>query len=321
MSLKYIRSNIAAETGFHPDTSVDDKEYLDNQINQVSLDLFNSLDLVGSLFEIVAFFTDFEERLISVPSYVGDIRAGKYYDCPAQITLRDIRPRYGTDSWANQIIDFREVGVSTLAISNTEYSSLIFSLPEGEVEAEDLIITIIGETPVASMVEEQLTLVAGQNSVTSVNNWVGAPKIISKNRVNLYDILVTDINETELAVIPNSELKSFYAIWQVQDDSVINSVTSNSMEILYKQKYTLLVNDGDEFLNGRYDEVIIWKFLDEYWSRQDGKEKLAEGARLKWMSKMAGVNRNKPKGKKVELQTVANKFYSMFGWGAGNYRR
>jgi len=316
MSLKYIRSNIAAETGFHPDSSADDKEYLDNQVNQVALDLFNALDLVGSLFETIAFFTDFEERLISVPSYVGDIRAGKYYDCPAQITLRDIRPRFGTEGYGTQIIDFREVGVSTLAVSNTEYSSLIFSLPEGEVETEDLVITIVGETPVASQIEEQLTLVAGQNSVTSVNNWVGAPKIISKNMVNLFDILVTDINDTELAVIPNSETKSLYSIWQVQDDSVISAVTQNSMEILYKQKYVLLVNDGDEFLNGKYDEIIIWKFLDEYWSKQDGKTGLAEGARLKWMSKMAAVNRNKAKGKKVELQTVPNRYYGLFSWGA-----
>lgn len=321
MSLKYIRSNLAAECGFHPDSSANDKEYLDNQINQVAIDLNNGLDLVGSLFEIIAFFTDFEERLISVPAYVGNIRAGKYYDCPAQITLRDIRPRYSTDGWSNSIIDYREVGVSTLAISNTEYSKLIFSLPEGEVETEDLIFTIIGETPVASQVEETLTLVAGSNSVTSVNNWVGAPKIISKNRVNSYDVTITDINETELAIIPNSELKSFYSIWQVQDDSVINAVTCNSMEILYKQKYVLLVNDGDEFLNGKYDEVIIWKFLDEYWSKQDGKENMAEGARLKWMSKMAGVNRNSPKGKKVELQTIPNKFYSMFSWSAVNFRR
>jgi hypothetical protein len=312
MSLKNIRSNIAAEAGYHPDSSSDDLVYLNNQINQIAYEVYTAQDLVGSLFEIIAFFTDFTEKLISTPWYVGEIRAGKYYDTPRTITLRDIRPRFGTDGWTVQLFDFREVGTSTFAISNTEYSTLTFSLPEGEVETEDIIITIVGETPVASQVEEQIVLIAGQNSVSSANNWIGAPKVIEKNRTNLFDITITNINSLELGIIPNGELRSLYAIWQVQDDSLISILTTNSMEILYKEKYRQLVNDYDEFLNGRYDEVIIWKFLDEYWSKQDGKKDLAEGAALKWMSKLAGVNKNKSKGKKIELQTVPNKFYGLF---------
>ena len=318
MSLKYIRSSIAAETGFHPDTSNDDLDYLNSQINQVAIELHDTTDLVGSLFETVAFFTDFTEKLISTPWYVGDIRGARYYDCPQQVSLRDIRPRFGTDGWGIQLFDFREVGTSSLAIQTTEFSSLVFSLPEGEVSEKDLTITIVGQTPVAINVEEQLLLAAGQNSVTSSNNWIEAPRVIEKSTLNNFDILIADINETELGILPNSELRSQYSVWQVMDDNMLSIINSNSIEILYKEKYRQLINDYDEFLAGRYDEVLIWKFLDEYWSKQEGKEKLAENARIRWAGKLGVVNKNKSKGKKVMLQTVPNKFYGLF---SSNYYR
>ena len=286
--------------------------YLNSQINQVATELYDIHDLVGSLFETIAFLTDYTERLISTPWYVGDIRGARYYDCPRQVSLRDIRPRFGTDGWGIQLFDFREVGTSSLAIQPTEWSSLVFSLPEGEVSEKNLTITIVGQTPVASSVEEQLLLAAGQNNVTSSNNWIEAPRVIEKSALNKFDILITDINGVELGVIPNSELRSQYSIWQVMDDSMISVVNTNSLEILYKEKFQPLVNDYDEFLAGRYDEILIWKFLDEYWSKQEGKDVLSEQARARWIGKLGVVNRNKSKGKKVMLQTVPNQYYGLF---------
>lgn len=312
MSLKSIRASIAAEAGYHPDSSTDDKAYLNSQINQVASELYSQHDLTGSLAEVIAFFTDFTEKLISTPWYVATIRASRYYDCPMGITLRDIRPRYATDGWSNQLFDYREIGTSSLAIQLSEWSSLVFSLPEGEVSEKDIIISVVGQTPVASQVEEQVTLVAGQNSVTTVNNWIEAPRVIEKNTTNNFDILVADVNENELAIIPNSELQSRYTIWQVQDDSFVNVAVWNSMEILYKERFRPLVNDYDEFLSGKYDEVLIWKFLDEYWSKQEGKGDLAIGANARWVAKLGFVNQDKGKGKKIELQTVPNKFYGLF---------
>lgn len=312
MSLKNIRASVASELGFHPDTSTEDKSYLDAQINQIALDIFNEHDLVGSLFETIGFLTDYTEKLISLPSYVGDVRGIRYYGTPYFQTLRDIRPRYGTEGWGFQLFDFREIGTSTLWVDNNEWSSLVFSLPEGEVSEKNITISIVGATPLASQVEEKLTLATGQNSVTSVNNWIETPRVIEKNAPNNFDILVSDINGIELALIPNSELKSLYSIWQVMDDSFISITSAQSFEVLYKERYKLLVNDYDEFLTGKYDEVIIWKFLAEYWGKQEGKETLAENAVIAYNMKMSNVNKNKAKGKKVELQTVPNKFYGLF---------
>lgn len=312
MSLKSLRSSIAAECGFHPDTSEDDKAYLDARINKLAEDFYNLHDLPGSLKEIIGFLTDLTERLVSLPHYVGDLRATRYYDCPFKIELRDIRPRYATDGWTTQLLDYREIGTSTLWVDNVEWSGLVFSLPEGEVSEKDLVITIVGATPVASNVEERVTLLTGENSVSSVNNWIEAPRVIEKNAPNNFDILVADINGIELALIPNNELLSTYSIWQVNDDSFQTIGIGNSLEFLYKEKYRYLVNDYDEFLGSKFDEALKWKFLAEYWGAQEGKEVQAQNAMLAFSGKTSALNKNKSRGKKIELQTVPNKFYNLF---------
>lgn len=311
MSLKLIRAKIAAETGFHPESSDDDKNYLNLEINNIANDLYSEHDLVGSLKEIIIFF-ELTAKLVSLPSYVGEVRASRYYDSPFILTLRDIRPRYSSSGFTKQILDPREIGVSTLFNQITNASVLKFSLPEGEVESTDLEIDIIGATPVSTNIQEKLILIAGQNTITSINNWVEAPTSILKNRYNSFDILVTDIEDNELALIPNSELNSRYKVFQVRDDNLIGQISANSLEVLYKEAFIPLVNDNDEFLKSIYDEVLFWKFLYEYWSKQEGKESLAESAREMLVTKFGIKNRDNQKGKKSEMQYVDNKFYSLF---------
>jgi hypothetical protein len=318
MSLESIRNSIAADCGYHPDSSDEDKQLLNREINEIAFDVFHKNDLVGSIWELIAFY-DVASHLISLPWYVGDVRGGRYYDTPAQITLRDIRPRYSTQGFSMNIMDFREVGVSSLWIQPENYSNLTFSYPEGEVEDFDLTIAVVGETPVASNKEEQLVITAGQSSATTANNFIGAPRIIQKARANSFDITVTDVEENELAIIPNGELKSQYGIWQVADDNIGSTLAPlNAIELLYKERYRKMVNDYDSILNERYDDVIKWKFMEEYYSKQEGKELMVEKARMHWIEKMGGQNHSKAKGKKAELQTVPNKFYNMF---RPSYRR
>ena len=311
MSLKNIRASIAADTGYHPDSSVEDKQYLDAQINNVVENLYNAQDLPNSLFEIITFY-DQDAKLVSLPSYVGHIRGARYYDSPYGITLRDIRPRYATDSYTIQLADFREVGVSSLAIQPDEWSILTFSLPEGEVAEKDIVIAIVGETSVASRIEEQVTIPEGSRSVSSINNWKEAPSVIRKNDTNNHDITVTDINGEELAIIPNHMLASTYSIWQFRDDNLLGQISTNSIEVLYKEKLRPLVNDYDEFLLSKYDDIIAWQFLELYYSKQEGKKELADQARDQWTVGLVDVNRNNARGKKAEEQFVPNKFYGLF---------
>jgi hypothetical protein len=315
MALKFIRDNIAVEAGYHPDSSDEDKTYLNNKINRLVFDLYTVNDLVGSLMEIIVFYDD-TLKLVSFPWYVGDVRGARYYDSPIPITLRDIRPRYATDSYGIQMTDFREVGISSLAVQLEEWSVLKFSLPEGEVADEDIIIGVVGETPTSSNHEEQIVILEGENNATSVSNWINAPRIIQKSKASQFDIIITDSEDNEVAVFPNGELRCQFSIWQVRDDNLIGQISANSLEILYKNRLMPLVNDYDEFLNGKYDDVIIWKFLDEFFSRKEGMESQAAEAKKAWVVKMGQVNNAQAKGKKAELQSVPNKFYSLFNGSA-----
>ena len=320
MSLLDIRTNIDSEAGFNSVNNTDDLVYLNSRINKIAKDLYDKQDLVGSMYELITFW-DNDAKLVSMPTYVGEVRGARYYDSPIEITLRDIRPRYAINTYGIELMDFREVYLSTFAIQLDNYSTLTFSLPEGEVEEVDVSITIIGKTPVASKVQEVLVIVAGESSVESENNWVGAPEIIKKSAANSFDITITDVEDTELAIIPNNALASEYQIWQVRDDNLVGQVASNSIELLFKMKFEPLVNDGDEFLAAKYDDVILWKFLEEFWSKQENKESLVANAQVQWVSKMEAIHGNKEKGKKTEMQFARNKFYSLFADYARGIRR
>jgi hypothetical protein len=311
MSLKSIRTKIASETGYHPDTSDDDKIYLNAQINDSLENLYNSTDLVGSLYEVIVFF-DLDTKLVSLPHYVGNVRGCRYYDSPYLVTLRDIRPRFATDAYGIQLTDFREIGQSTLGVQLTEWSKITFSLPEGEVAEKDITIAVIGETPIASRVEEQIIIHEGENTATTTNNWREAPKVIQKNDVCAMDIFITDVNGRDLGVLPNYLLSPRYLIWQIRDDNMVGQTTINSIEVLYKEKLRPLVNDYDEFLFGKYDDIIAWQFLELYWTKQEGKKELADAARDQWSVGLIDINRSNSVGKKAEAQFVPNKFYGLF---------
>jgi len=311
MSLKSIRTSIAADTGYHPDTSEEDKTYLDNKINEIIGNLYYSQDLIGSMYEVIVFF-DLNTKLVSLPYYIGNVRGCRYYDSPYLVTLRDIRPRFATDAYGIQLTDFREIGQSTLAVQLTEWSKITFLLPEGEVAEKDITIAVIGETPVAQRVEEQVLLAAGQNTVTTVNNWREAPKVIQKNDACAMDIYITDANETDIGILPNFLLSPRYSVWQIRDDNMIGQTTLNSLEILFKEKLRDLVNDYDEFLFGRYDDIVAWQFLDLYWTKQEGKQDLASAARDQWTVGLVDIAKSSAIGKKAESQTVPNKFYGLF---------
>ena len=321
MSLQNIRARIDSEAGFNSVLNEDDKTYLNQRINAIATELYDKQDLVGSMFEVIGFW-DNDTKLVSFPPSVGEVRGAHYYDSPVEITLRDIRPRYATGFYGIQLKDFRELGISSLAVQMDNYSGLSFSLPEGEVAEKDIVITIIGQTPVSTRKQERVTILTGENSVTSTNNWIGAPETIKKLEACEFDITVMDIEETELAIIPNNALLSEYLIFQVRDDNMVGQLSSNSIEILYKKKLEPLVNEGDEFLSGKYDEVILWKFLEEFWSTQEGKEKQVANAQFQYASKLSAINNKKSSGKKIEMQTVPNRFYSLFSrynWGNIKY--
>ena len=315
MALKNIRTDIAVEAGYHPDSSDEDKKYLDNKINRLVYDLYTLNDLVGSLMELIIFYDD-TTKLVSFPWYVGDVRGAKYYDSPIPITLRDIRPRFATDSYGIQMTDFREIGISSLAIQLQEWSVLKFALPDGEVANENIIIGIVGETPVSSNHEEQVVILEGENTASSISNWINAPRIIQKSKASQFDITITDAEDNEVAIFPNGELRCQFSVWQVRDDNLVGQISANSIEILYKTRFMALVNDYDEFLNGKYDDVIVWKFLDEFYSTKEGMESQASEAKKAWVVKMGQINNAQSKGKKAELQSVPNKFYSLFNGSA-----
>ena len=265
MSLKVIRSLVVPIIGLGK-SNLDEIAYVNAKINEAALEVYRTTDHEGSLKEQI-FALDENSQQISLPTYVANIRGMRYYENRSKITLNDMRPRYHTTSWGKTSINYRDKGVLPLKVDITNSSLITLSMPFVE-PAIDFTVSIVGSTPVASRVSEVILFTHGVDTVkTSINSFINVESI-RKSALNSYDITITDVDERELAVIPNSEYLSQYRILQVTSSCSLISY----IEVLYKTRFTPMRNDDDEFQCNACDELIKWKFLEHYYAEQKGEE-------------------------------------------------
>jgi hypothetical protein len=90
----------------------------------------------------------------------------------------------------------------------------------------------------------------------------------TKTTVNNYDVVMFDVDGTQLSYIPNNKLK---AQFQIIDISTAPWFPPNSnplvgwVEVLYKKSLPWFQNDNDEFPANGYDEVWINKIFQLYY--------------------------------------------------------
>lgn len=256
MSLKNILADVVADVG--GSTSNDsEKAIIVKRINDAAEEIYNCEDLSGSLREQV-FDLNTDTQQISLPNYVGEIRGMRYYDARLKITLNDMMPRYhyglGNEVWP---LKYRVLTKSPLATFITNQSVLKVTSPLASLE--NFTVTIVGSTPNSSVVRETLNFSVGDLTKTTVANFETVVSI-TKSSPTTYDLIVSDVEDTELARIPNAALNSEYIIVQVLD---FESTNPNTIEVLYKHRLFPFVNEYDEFPAGSaYDKAIYWKYLE-----------------------------------------------------------
>lgn len=317
MPLKAIIQDFCAHTGININDPIQ-KNFALTIINAAAEDLYTCDDPANCLREQLFMFdttAPTNVRQLTLPYYVGNIRAVRQFNAGLQIQLHDMRPRYATGGWHEQFgpeyLTWRFKGFTPLQRDIINEGPINFVSPV----ANDINfnITITGGNDQRSRFLETVNFPVGATSVSTTNAFsAGRVESIQKDIPTSYDISVTDVNDLELAVIPNSEILTKYQIFQISDFEPIYIGNNQYTEVLYKLRFTPFKNDTDEFPSLGYDKAIYWKSLEHYFSRKEGKENLALLAHQKCTEVMENIGNDSEAGIEKEIDFGQNQYLNMF---------
>jgi hypothetical protein len=269
MSVGYILTNAGKKMGLDPSVE-NERATLLQYLNEAAPELYTQSDLVGSLMEQV--FKVNGDQTLSLPAYVGELRAVREYYSMQTWHINQMRPRYNQFNWQDTWRNFRLLGKRALMATVTNLSKGVISVVE--VETPPIVITLTGPIAGASCISESVTMDSvSKNTVNSFTDYVA----VKKDRVNSFDVTLTDVDGKVLTVIPNNELEAKY---QCVDISLCPwlpasvSTVDNYVEILYKKALNLLTLDSDEFPCLGYDNVLVNKIM-QLWAEEQGKADVA----------------------------------------------
>lgn len=314
MSLKNILLDVSSVLALDI-TSTDERAYHIEKINEAAAELYFANDLPGCLREQIFQVDDSETYQVAFPWYVGKIRAMRFYNnWLGKISPETMKPRYHNTKWGNKgLIRGRVKGLGVpLSRDLQDISYLVFTLKDDQGEAEDVIFNVVGETENSSHVVEAVTIVAGQYTAQTTNNFKSIIKI-EKTDYNDLDCVVTDLNGNEVSFIPNFLLQPFYTVVLIRDDEfaplINNSFPLNTLEVLYKTAFVPFQDVYDEFPCPNCDKIIFWKFAENYYNYKPGSEGKAAVAKGKAQELINQLFANDSLGKSLLLEFGSNSMY------------
>jgi hypothetical protein len=264
MALQYILQQMGNKTGLNPADS-DQRAVLLRFVNEAAIELYQTSDMAGCLEE--QYFKVNSNQTISLPDYVGQIRAMREAETHIAIKLSQMRPRFNQYSWADEWRDWRILGLQTLQTSLKNQS--ILNLTIAAVESTPVVVNITGSSDNSSLVTE--TVVMNELSVNTVNTYNDV-SALTKTTVNQYNVILNDIDGNQLSYIPNNKLKAQFQIVDISTAPWYPPIVSPLLgwvEVLYKKALPWFSNDNDEFPAIGYDNVIVNKCLQLWYEEQN----------------------------------------------------
>ncbi|HTH21693.1 MAG TPA: hypothetical protein VL854_05715 [Nitrososphaeraceae archaeon] len=305
MSLKNILLLTAGPCGVNLTRSAERNDLID-KINEAAEELYNSTDLVFSLREQVF---DIHDKQLTLPYYVGNLRAVRRYNTGEKIVLKDMRPRYFFGEWAKKDqCHWRIKHSSKVCCDFVNASPITYYIPAAETE--DIEVVTVGSTLTAEKLEETVIIKAGDTSAVTVNSWTEHPGLVgvSKNRITKYNVGGRNASMQVVTEIPNSELDANYTIVHVRDNET-NSCPCECFEILYKFKFTRLYNDYDELPAPGYDAAVAWMVRSNYEATREGGEIRAVGFAQKSRDLVKQREEDAHRGISMEIQAAPHRTY------------
>jgi hypothetical protein len=253
MSLQYILKRVASIAGMSTDNA-DQKAFMLDIINEAAQEIYSHKDLPVVLKEVYCKLTNGTK--IALPPFVGEIRAMRSQRWNDKWSLLDMRPRYSAVDWTTKFDKVRIIGEAAIVNEITNASVLTVTVETADPE---LIITVVGETTTSNRSVDAITMDAvsklGVKSFTDIRS-------IKKNKVTDDNVIITDADGNEIALIYADQLESRYMIVDVSDYPTLIDCAGQGifvMEVLYKPRLPRMELDADEFPVMGYDDDIVLK--------------------------------------------------------------
>lgn len=310
MSLKYILRRVSSESGLSElSSNTDQRKRAIDLVNIAAEEIWEMTDLPGCLEEILVLVA--ADFMITLPPYVGEIRAAREKSLMHKWTLNDMRPRYQQEPWKQLWRNWRHKGYRAYQLPITNAAPLLYSI----ATYEDVSIVVTGRTGVSNRVSETITFLSPYPTILGTESFIEIESICDPTgNPRTYDISIQDSQETFIAMLYNNEISTRYILLDVSQYPFGGEAAGGErvMEVMYKRKLRRMANDADTF-NGSddWDNVIVDKVRQLLSEGQEGKEERAilfgQKVRIKAHEKI----KHQEGGLEKEVQFTENPFYGL----------
>lgn len=272
--LSDIRSELVSDFGF-AGSSETDKAYLNKLINDAIDEIYRDNELYLSEREQI-FNVGADKQVITLPSEVDKVLAVRRYESRNKVAQEDMRPRYRSMGWAEPYLGYPYLKwrfKNRSCLKREFLNTAPFTYTINQPVTGGFTLTITGKTATASRIVETITFSDTDISKTGTVPFVEYHSI-QKNTTTTQDVIVTDADGNEMAVLPNNATKVSYPYYQILDRYESISSGSTLVEVLYKLEQPKLVNDTDSFLDDIYDKAVYWKAAAFYFAKKPGDDSL-----------------------------------------------
>src|ERR1017187_2672651 len=139
MSVGYILTNAGNKMGLNPSVP-SNRSVLLRYLNEAAPELYSQADLVGTLMEQT--FKVNGDQTLTLPSYVGELRAIREQASMQVWHLNQMRPRYNQFNWTDMWRNFRLLGKRALMATVTNISKGVITVVS--VETPPIVVTVSG---------------------------------------------------------------------------------------------------------------------------------------------------------------------------------
>jgi len=300
MALAYILTQVGNKIGKNPTLDGDRKVML-RFVQEAARELYAISDMAGCYEE--QYFKVNSNQTISLPDYVGQIRAMREAETLLAIKLSQMRPRFNQIPWPDEYRTWRMLGLQTLQTSLKNQSNLILSV--SQVESPAIIVNISGSNDNSAFVTEIVTMDALTKTTINEYNDVSA---FTKTTVNQYNIILSDIDGNQISYLSNNKLKASFQIVDISTAPWFPPIASPMLgwvEVLYKKALPWFSNDNDEFPAVGYDDCIVNGVL-QLWYEEQGNVQGAMAYQQKKIQSLAAIHEDANRGTDDVVSLVRN---------------
>lgn len=290
-------------------TDLTNRADLLREINFAWDEIWNSDDLPNSLFEITMKAADDDSARITLPFFVGKIRAVKSNN-RERVTLNTPRPYYHDETYTQSPFTHRILGVSPLSKSITNATRLKFTIPVAN--PAQFKVTVIGPDDNAAEVRDQIIFPVGSKEVWTTRQYTDSNSI-TKDILTDWNVRILGANGEDFGVIPNLDFAARNTVVQISDKCNKCCTSCYCFDVLYKKTTPVLYYDEQMV---PYPDVLMVKTLEWITLPKDGQERKAVLYSDK--TKQLRGNFNKDDGGITHVLDVGSDvIYSSTGWGEG----